>query len=380
MQFLCRTLILGAVLLSLIGCNTNVTPPPILIGHVSDKTRLDRAGDQTELGIRLALSEIQKDGSAPEGLGGRKIEVRHTDTRGELAAYESQSVRLDAVNRCMALLGGLSAKEVTALDHVKTPILTFHGQPVSGASNEVFYLGMAPSHEGEVLAEVVAEDAKRKQVVILQDERRSAATTFTESFQKALAEARAKAKMEPCTVVVLRFNKQVEWSEVVPRIDSQKPNAIVFAGGVEDFNAWHKIFSRDSGAVDSQIVFAGNDGSAAMFDLNDVKASVLLTTTFYADPASAKIEAFIKTYKAAFHTEPDVHSALAYDGFRMLVEAMKKSGTQLTPERIREELAKTKDFDGLTGPLTINADRQVQRPLFVVRWQKGTLALHGKPR
>ena len=32
-----------------------------------------------------------------------------------------------------------------------------------------------------------------------------------------------------------------------------------------------------------------------------------------------------------------------------------------------------KDFDGLTGPLTITADRQVQRPLFVVRWQNGTL-------
>ena len=117
-----------------------------------------------------------------------------------------------------------------------------------------------------------------------------------------------------------------------------------------------------------------------MFDLDNPKATVLLATAFYADPASEKITTFIKAYNAAFHTEADVHSALAYDGFRMLVEAMKKTGTQLTPERIRDELAKTKDFDGLTGPLTITADRQVQRPLFVVRWQKGTLALHGKPR
>jgi outer membrane PBP1 activator LpoA protein len=54
---------------------------------------------------------------------------------------------------------------------------------------------------------------------------------------------------------------------------------------------------------------------------------------------------------------------------------MKKTPTQLTPDRVREELLTTKDFDGVTGPLTITPDRQVQRPLHVLRWHNGAVTL-----
>ena len=83
----------------------------------------------------------------------------------------------------------------------------------------------------------------------------------------------------------------------------------------------------------------------------------------------------MKAYREANSTEADVNAALAYDGLRILVAAMKETRTQLTPERIRDELLKTKNFEGLTGPLTINADREVQRPLYVVRWHGGTPTL-----
>ena len=373
MRFSAGIMILGSMLFAVTGCNTNATPPPILIGHVSDKTRLDRAGDQAELGIRLALSEVQKDGTPPEELGGRKIEVRHTDTRGELAAYESQAVRLDAVNRCVALMGGLSAQEVTALDHVKMPMLTFHGQQVSGASNQVFYLGMTPSRQGEVLGKVVVEDRSVKRIVIVQDERRSDLTDLAETFQKAAFNARADLVAQFAKITILRFAQDAKWSDLVQRLSDQKPDAIVFAGSVQDFNAWYRVFRKEFGKGAPQLVYAGNDGDSTLFDLDNAEVSVLLATAFYADPDSEKMGTFMKAYRAAFETTADVHSALAYDGFRMLVEALKRTPTQLTSERIREELLKTKDFEGLTGPLTITADRQVQRTLYVVRWQNGVL-------
>ena len=123
-------------------------------------------------------------------------------------------------------------------------------------------------------------------------------------------------------------------------------------------------------------MYAGADGDHHLFDLEgDDKTSVLLATAFYADPAAEKITAFMKAYQEAFKTEADVHAAIAYDGFRILIDAMKRTPTQLTPERVREELVQTKDFAGLTGPLTITSEREVQRTLFVVRWQNGTLRM-----
>src|SRR5438046_10607205 len=84
---------LWLMVLVLAGC-TGSTPAPIVIGHVSDKTRADKAGDQAELGIRLALNELTQDGTIADAFGPRKIEVHHTDTRGKLEAFESPAVRL----------------------------------------------------------------------------------------------------------------------------------------------------------------------------------------------------------------------------------------------------------------------------------------------
>jgi len=141
-----------ALLLSLAGCTTAPTPPPIVIGHVSDQARLDKAGERAELGIRLALHELNKDGALTTALGGRKVEVHHTNTRGSLDAFEAQAVRLVSFNRAVTLLGGLTAEETAALDRAQVPVLTFQGQPVAGVSSQVFYLGISPKTQGDALA------------------------------------------------------------------------------------------------------------------------------------------------------------------------------------------------------------------------------------
>jgi branched-chain amino acid transport system substrate-binding protein len=365
----CRLAVFLPVLLGFMGCYTPSAPPPIVLGHVSDKTRLDKAGDQAELGIRLALHDLNKDGALAEAFGGRAIQVRHTDTRGQLDAFEAEAVRLDSVNRCLALFGGYSAPEANALNNAKIPLLTFYGQPVSGAGNQVFYLGMSPARQGAALAMFIADDLQAKKIVLLIDERRTESAVLANSFQSALAMTR---KPDWGKTQAWRFGKDVKWNELVERTKSAQPSTVVFAGTVHDFNAWHKAFRKEFSKGQPQVLFAGDDGSERLFDLEgDPKSSIVLATAFHADPASEKITAFTKAYQEAFKTEADVNSALAYDAFGIMVEAMKRASAQLTPDRVREELLKTKDFPGLTGPLTVTAERQVLRPLFVVRWQNG---------
>jgi branched-chain amino acid transport system substrate-binding protein len=378
MRSLINHLLFGLIPLGVVGCYPSPTPPPVVIGHVSDKSRLDKAGDQAELGIRLALHELSKGDALSEAFNGRAVQVRHTDAHGDIDAFESQAVRLDTVNRCLALLGGTSSKEVAALDHVKIPILAFHGQPVSGASNEVFYLGMSPVRQGEVLAKLVAENAKTKDIVLLLDERRPESAALADSFQKTFAEARKDERPEAGAVSVLRFSKDAKWDELIGRTRTRELQAVIFAGTVQDFNAYHKLFRREYVLSEPQLVYAGNDGDQRLFDqASETKAAVVFATAFYADPASDKITGFMKAFQEAYQTEADVNAALAYDSFRILITAMKNANTssQLTPDHVREELLKTKDFDALTGPITITADRQTQRPLHVVRWQNGAATL-----
>jgi branched-chain amino acid transport system substrate-binding protein len=368
MRFLLPWLFLGIVSAFSAGCGTNPTPTPIILGHVSDKTRLDKAGDHAELGLRLALHELSEDKAVTEALGNRPIQIRHTDTRGVLDAFESEAVRLDSVNRAAALFGGISAPEVSALDHVKIPILTFHGDPVSGASKNVFYLGMSSEQQGRILAKVLAETAKMERVAILVDERRPEAALSAQSFHQALPEGVA--------VLTLRFGKDAKWEELTARIANQPAQAVYFAGDVQDFNDWMKTWGKD-GLENVPILFAGVDGSQRRFDFDArPKSSILFASAFSTQQPNDKTQTFLKAYREAFQAEAEVNAALAYDGLRMLVDAIKRAQpASLTAERVREELLKTKNFDGLTGPLSITGERQVDRPLFVSRWQNGNITM-----
>lgn len=378
-----RYLMTLALLLPMLACNSGATPPVIVVGHIADNKRSDQAGYHAECGIRLALHEQTKSGSLSDTLGNKKIQVNHTITDGEIGAFESQAVRLVSVNRAVAIFGGTSPREVSALDHVKAPILTFQGQPVVGASSNIFYLGLSAVRQGETLGKTLAENEKVRQVVFIQDERRVDGAALIDAFQKAMGELRKDAKAAAPNFLTIQYGKDPTlrdaiqpWHDIIERTLTPSPQAIVFVGAVNDFNDWHREALKERYIGDISLVYAGSDGDHRLLTQGNGKGnSILYATAFHADPASEKISTFRAACKDKFQFEADVHAALAHDGMRLLVDAMKRTPTQVTPEKVHEALLKTKDFDGLNGPLTITAERQVLRPSFVMRWESGAPTL-----
>src|SRR5690606_8722524 len=61
---------------------------------------------------------------------------------------------------------------------------------------------------------------------------------------------------------------------------------------------------------------------------------------------------FIKKFQAKYNEVPDSLAALGYDAAKILAEAMERA-PELTPKAIRDEIAKTKDYKGSTGLITI---------------------------
>ena len=72
----------------------------------------------------------------------------------------------------------------------------------------------------------------------------------------------------------------------------------------------------------------------------------------------------------------DVHAALAYEGVKLLAEALKRCGPDLT--QVKEKLAELKDLAGLAGPLAFGSDQRLRRPAFVVHLENGTLKMKKK--
>ena len=67
---------------------------------------------------------------------------------------------------------------------------------------------------------------------------------------------------------------------------------------------------------------------------------------------------------------PDAMAALGYDSAMILADAIKRAGTTDGP-KIRDALAATKDFQGVTGNITMDANRNASKPAVILTIKNG---------
>jgi len=101
-----------------------------------------------------------------------------------------------------------------------------------------------------------------------------------------------------------------------------------------------------------------------------------LEGTYYSTHFSAENEApLIKKFVANFRAKnggeiPDAMAALGYDSAMVLIDAIKRAGTAEGP-KLREALAATKDYDGLTGKTTLDAQRNATKSAVIITVKDG---------
>ena len=85
-------------------------------------------------------------------------------------------------------------------------------------------------------------------------------------------------------------------------------------------------------------------------------------STFFASdvPINKTSEAFLKAFRDEYKKEPAATSALGYDAYMVIIDAITRAKSA-DPEKIREALAQTKDFEGSAGSITINAERNADK-------------------
>jgi branched-chain amino acid transport system substrate-binding protein len=115
-------------------------------------------------------------------------------------------------------------------------------------------------------------------------------------------------------------------------------------------------------------------GDGGIRKLTEGKAKDALEGCYFSTHVSSKIRTccskFYKKYKEKYNMMPDAMSFLAYDAGLILFDAIKRAGST-EADKIREELAKTKDFKGVTGKITINSMRNAVKPAVILEIKGG---------
>lgn len=111
--------------------------------------------------------------------------------------------------------------------------------------------------------------------------------------------------------------------------------------------------------------------SAKMIELGGASVEGIAANTIFAleDP-DPKVQEFIKEFRSVANRDPNMHAACAYDSFNMVFEAIKKAGS-FDRKAIRDALAATKDFDGVTGKLTFTEVGDISRKYMIMVIEDG---------
>ena len=88
------------------------------------------------------------------------------------------------------------------------------------------------------------------------------------------------------------------------------------------------------------------------------------------DPKEAEDQAFIEAYTKKFGVAPDIYAALGYDAAMMAAEAIKRAGST-DGTRIAQELERTMKFAGITGEISLDANHDAVKDVYILSFQDG---------
>ena len=97
------------------------------------------------------------------------------------------------------------------------------------------------------------------------------------------------------------------------------------------------------------------------------------SAVFFPKDPQPEVQKFVKGYEEKYKATPNMFAAIAYDGIYLMAEVIRKAGTDR--KAIRDELAKAKNFQGVTGKITFTEQRDVIKDYrrLVIRNQEFTL-------
>ena len=308
-------------------------------------------GNAENNGVKLAVQEINKAG----GVDGKKIELVTKDNKSENAEASTAATNLTIQSQVNAMIGPATSGAVAAasLNAQKTgvPLLTPSGtqddltlDTVNGVKKYVFRTTFQDSFQGQVLAQYAYSNLNAKKVVLYYDNSSDYAKGIAEEFKK---------KYQGDIVTTATFaSGDKDFQSALTKIKNLDYDAIVRPGyytetGIitkqaRDMGISVPILGPDGFNDDSFADLAGKANANSVYYVSGYSTKTAL---------SGKANDFIKAYKAKYGSEPNMFAALSYDSVYMIAKAAEGAKTSID---IANNLAELKDFDGVTGKMTID--------------------------
>lgn len=320
-------------------------------------------GTAEQKGAQLAVDEINKEG----GIDGKKIEVVDKDNKSETAEAATVTTNLVTQSKVNAIVGpatsGATAAAVANATKAGVPLISPSATQdgLTKGQDYLFIATFQDSFQGKIISNFVTNKLDAKKVVLYYDNSSDYAKGIAKSFQD---------NYKGDIIATETFQaKDTDFQAALTKIKDKDFDAIVIPGYYTEAG---KIVNQARGmGIDKPIVGGdGFNGEEFVQQATPEKASNIYFISGFSSTVdvSEKAKKFLEAYKAKYKEEPSTFAALAYDSVNLVANAAKGAKNSV---EIKDNLAKTKNFEGVTGDTSFDKNHNTVKTAFMMTMENG---------
>ena len=340
---------------ALTGCGDNkATSDEIRIGANFEMTgNTANYGASTLEGLKLAVKEANEAG----GVGGKKIVLIEADNKSDAAESANAATKLISDDHVRAIIGPATTANVIAQSQIasdnKVPVIAPDATAVDVTVENgtvkpwIFRSCFIDPQQGDVMAKFALDTLKAKTAAIYLDNSTDYSKSLAQVFEKVFTAGGGQVLMTEAYLA-----KDQDFKATLTRLRAANADVVFVPGYYEEVGKIIKQ-AREIGITAPIIGTDGWDDPK----VGELSGAAALNNTFFSTHYSEKddsVRPFLEAFKKEYGRMPNVFAALGYDAGKLLVDALKRAGSD-DPEAIRKAIEDTKDLIVGTGTITMDA-------------------------
>jgi branched-chain amino acid transport system substrate-binding protein len=367
----CRTL-LATICLAMFSYGAYAQNKTVAIGY-----HAPLSGENAQYGVlfrnsaTLAVENFNKSGKLP----GVTVQLKFEDSKGDAKEGVNIAKKFADDASIVAAIGDFSsgvsmaAAPVYAQNKLAQLSQTASHPDFVKISEYQFRNITTQAYEGPLIANWAnANGAKKIAIVAIQND-------WGQSVVKYFADA-VKANGGEVTETEMFNPGTRDFRSILTKVARSNPDAIYLGSFYEDGSAF--LQQKVQMGLKQQVYATSSLYEQKLLDLAGPAANTLyLSTTFLVESPEPHVQAFVKEYEARYGSRPQMFAAQAFDATNIVLNSIVAAGgANATRAKVRDALAATKDFPGVTGITSFDPKtREPSKVLTKLQIQNGKYVL-----
>lgn len=372
-----KKLSIGLVLIMIFalfaGCNNSNTDDVIKVGINYELTGgVATYGQSSVEGIELAIEEINKAG----GVNGKKIEAVKYDNKSEESTAMTLTTRLINQDKVVAIMGPATSGSFNstipvAIDN-KIPVASGSATADNVTIDEsgnlkeyAFRICYTDSYQGTAMANFALDNLKKEKAIIIKDNSSDYGKGLAENFNRTFTAGGGTVVSELAYV-----KGDTDFNAILTSVTGQDFDVIFIPGYYNEAG----LIIKQARAMGIDVPILGVDGfdSPELVNLagEDALTNVYFSNHYSSLDESKVVKDFITNFKAKYNKEPDAFNALGYDLAKFIADGLSRA-EEINGESLKEALASTKDFEGVTGSFSIDENHNTVKAVIIIELENG---------